>query len=136
MKVTLNQINGLQFRAVADSGHALMLDGANDGAGARPMEAILAGLGGCSVVDVLRILHKSRQAVKDCVIEVTAERVDAIPAVFRTIHLRYIITGSGLERKKVERAVALSLENYCSVARMLEKTAAISHQVELIQTPA
>lgn len=97
------------------------------GAAAGPMQLVLMGLGGCSGIDVVKILKKSRQDVKTFHIELDAERAqDEIPAVFTKIHARYILTGD-LDPEKVRRAVDLSLEKYCSVARMLQKTATITY---------
>ncbi len=101
--------------------------------GARPMEVVLAGLGGCSAIDVMSILKKSRQHASHCEIEITANRADTLPAVFTRIHLLYRISGQQLDQKKVQRAISLSMDKYCSVTRMLEKTAAMSFGVEIIQ---
>jgi len=135
MKVGLKQVDKVNFVAVTDSGHEISMDGASDigGAnrGARPMEVVLSGLGGCSAIDVMLILEKSRQAVDNCEIEITAERADSIPKVFTKIHIRYIVHGTDLDAKKVGRAVKLSLEKYCSVTRMLEKTAEITADFEI-----
>lgn len=100
--------------------------------GARPMETVLAGLGGCSAIDVITLLEKMRQTVNDCKIEIIATRSDSVPAVFTKIHLSYQVSGKGLENKKVARAVALSAEKYCSVGQMLNKTATITHDFNII----
>ncbi len=139
MKVKLKHFGVMSFEAVADSGHPVVMagapeiGGAGDGpqAGPRPMEMVLMGLGGCSGIDVMLILNKSRQRVRTCEIEIEAERADAVPAVFTRIHVRYIFSGENLDRKKVARAVALSMEKYCSVTRMLEKSAVITHDFEI-----
>ncbi len=101
--------------------------------GARPMEVVLAGLGGCSAIDVMLILNKSRQEVSNCEIVITAERADTLPKVFTKIHLFYRVSGKQLDSRKVERAISLSMEKYCSVTKMLEKTAAMSFASEIIQ---
>ncbi len=127
MKVQINLNDGVHFTATTESGHELAMDGSADigghDKGARPMEVVLSGLGGCSAIDVMTILKKSRQQVSKCEIEITAERADTIPRVFTKIHLFYRVGGKNLESKKVARAVSLSMEKYCSVTRMLEKTA-------------
>ena len=136
VKVKLSQINNLNFSATTQSGHQVIMDGSEaDGgsnAGARPMEVVLSGLGGCSAIDVILILKKSKQQVSHCEIDIQAERADAVPAVFTKIHLHYIVHGSDLSAKKVERAVNLSMENYCSVTRMLEPTVDITADFEII----
>ena len=137
MKVTLSQQSGINFIATTESGHSISLDGSPDhggnNAGARPMETVLAGLGGCTAIDVMLILEKSRQPVDHCDIEIEAERADAVPAVFSKIHLHYRFQGAELNEKKIARAVSLSTEKYCSVTRMLEKTAEITHSYELLE---
>ena len=137
MKVTLTRRNAaVHFEARTDSGASVAIDGApsvgGEGLGARPMELVLTSLGACSGIDVLSILAKQRQPVADMVITVDGEREpDATPSLFRTIHVHFALTGAA-ESDKVTRAVALSMEKYCSVARILERSATItfSHSVE------
>ena len=130
MQVKLARVNGVNFVATTDSGHKIEMDGSEaDGGsdlGARPMEVVLSGLGGCSAIDVMLILQKSRQSVSNCEIEISAERADTIPKVFTRIHIHYIVSGDNLDPKKVGHAVNLSMEKYCSVTRMLESTAEIT----------
>ncbi len=137
MIVTLKQLEGVNFIATTESGHEISIDGSDQvggqNRGARPMEIVLAGLGGCSSIDVMSILKKSRVDVADCKIEINAERADAVPSVFSKIHVHYIFSGNQLDQKKVSRAVSLSMEKYCSVTRMLEKTADITYDFEIIE---
>ncbi len=137
MKIQVSQNAGVNFIARTESGHNIAMDGAAEiggqDKGARPMEVVLAGLGGCSAIDVMTILKKSRQAVSHCEIVITAERAETIPKVFKKIHLLYRVSGDQLNSSKVDRAISLSMEKYCSVTRMLEQTATMSFAVELIQ---
>ena len=137
MKILVSQNSGVNFTAKTQSGHTIEMDGSDEtgGAnlGARPMEVVLAGLGGCSAIDVMLILGKSRQKVNHCEIEIEATRADAVPSVFTTIHLHYRVSGEQLDPKKVRRAISLSMEKYCSVTRMLEKTATMSFDFDLVQ---
>lgn len=136
MKVTLTRRNAaVHFEARTESGATLAIDGAPSvggaGLGARPMEVVLSALGGCSGIDVLTILAKQRQPVAGLVITVEGAREpDQTPSVFRSIHVHFELTG-GAEPEKVARAVELSMEKYCSVARILEHSATItfSHAV-------
>jgi putative redox protein len=116
------------------------MDGAPDAGGrnlgVRPMEMVLLGLGGCSAFDVVMILKRGRQMIEDCVVELQAERAETDPKVFTKINLHYVISGQALERNKVERAVQLSTEKYCSASAMLAKTAAITHTIEVIERTA
>lgn len=91
------------------------------------------GLGGCSGIDVVMMLEKGKQDIKDCQMEITSERADGVPAVYTKIHLHFKVTGSNLNEKKVARAVELSAEKYCSVSKMLEKTAQMVHSYEIIE---
>ena len=124
MEAKIEWQDGVHFIDTADSGHPVPLDGPPDGGGqnrgSRPMELVLMGLGGCASYDVVAILAKSRQQVTECVTHLTASRVDEIPQVFDRIHMEFVVTGRDLDPKKVERAVALSADKYCSASRMLE----------------
>jgi putative redox protein len=137
MKARVKWVDEVMFVGESGSGHAVVMDGAPDAGGrnlgVRPMEMLLLGLGGCSAFDVVLILKRGRQPVTDCVVELEAERADTDPKVFTQIRLRYVVTGRGLDRTKVERAVQLSAEKYCSASAMLEKTAALSHTVEIVE---
>jgi putative redox protein len=98
------------------------------------MEMLLIGMGGCSSIDVVTILKKSRQPITDCVAEITAERADEIPKVFTKIHVHFVVTGKGLNPVQVERAVSLSAEKYCSASIMLGKAAQMSHDFEIVES--
>ena len=125
----------MSFVAEADSGHALVMDGAAEiggrNLGPRPMELLLMGLGGCSSIDVVMILQKSRQDIRDCVVELDARRADRDPKVFTQIHLHFVVSGKGLDPKRVAHAIGLSIEKYCSASIMLGKTAVITHDYEV-----
>ncbi|MBU2785149.1 MAG: OsmC family protein [Acidithiobacillus ferriphilus] len=125
----------MSFVAEADSGHALVMDGSVEiggrNLGPRPMELLLMGLGGCSSIDVVMILQKSRQDIRDCVVEISARRADQDPKVFTEIHLHFVISGKALDPKRVAHAIGLSAEKYCSASIMLGKTAVITHDYEV-----
>lgn len=135
MKVRIKWIENVAFLGESDSGHAIVMDGAPEGGGrnlgARPMETVLIGTGGCTAYDVVHILRKSRAPVTDCVVEIDAERAPQDPKVFTTIHFHFVVTGRGLKPEQVERAVHLSAEKYCSATIMLGKMAAITHDFEV-----
>lgn len=137
MKARVKWVDEVMFVGESGSGHAVVMDGAPDAGGrnlgVRPMEMLLLGLGGCSAFDVILILKRGRQPVTDCVVEIEAERADMDPKVFTHIAMRYVVTGTGLDRAKVERAVQLSAEKYCSASAMLARTAAMSHTVEIVE---
>ena len=97
-----------------------------------PMELVLIGMGGCTAFDVVHILEKSREPIAGCVAELKAERADDDPHVFTRIHVHFVVSGRGLSPAKVERAIKVSAEKYCSVSVMLAKTAAITHDFEVV----
>lgn len=104
--------------------------------GVRPMEMLLLGMGGCASFDVLSMLKKSRQNVIDCHCELTAERADAVPAVFTKISMNFVVSGRNLKESHIKRAVELSAEKYCSASIMMEAAGvAISHSYELVEAP-
>lgn len=125
MKAEIRWRGDACFEANAGSGHSLVMDGPPEhggrNQGPRPMETLLMGLGGCSAFDVVHILQKARQPVQDCRCEMTAERADAVPAVFTHIHLHFVVVGDNLKENQVERAVSLSAEKYCSASIMLAR---------------
>lgn len=126
---------GMTFVAETGSGHALVMDGAPDGGGRnlgpRPMETVLAGTGACTAYDVVLILKKSRQDVRGCQVNLSAERAETEPKVFTRIHMHFVVRGRNLKPAAVERAVRLSHEKYCSASAMLVKTAemTVTHEI-------
>ena len=136
MQTTVKWVDGVMFLGESGSGHSVVMDGAPDqggrNIGARPMEMILLGLGGCASFDVMTMLQKGRQQVSDCRVDISAQRVDAVPAVFSSIHLEFVLSGSNLKESQVKRAVELSAEKYCSASIMLEAAGVeISHSYRI-----
>ncbi|MEM6964011.1 MAG: OsmC family protein [Bacteroidota bacterium] len=130
MKITLETSDTLQhYVAKNEAGHTVNLSGDDTAAG--PMQTVLMAIAGCSTIDIVMILEKMRQEVTDIKVEVDATRREEIPRVFTKIHLHYKIYGK-VKTKKAEQAVALSLEKYCSVSKMLEKAAEITSSFEVI----
>jgi len=133
MKIRLNRKNeAFHFEATGDSGIVVNIDGAtkiggND-LGARPMELLLMGLGGCSSIDIGLILKKQRQTIKDFKIEIDAQRSGDVPSLFTDIVVTFRLYGD-LDADKVRRAVNLSMDKYCSVHKIIEATASISSLV-------
>ena len=137
MKVRVKWVEDVCFMGETESSHAVIMDGSPEiggrNLGMRPMEMLLVSMGGCSSIDVVTILKKSRQAITNCVAEITAERADEIPKVFTKIHVHYVVTGKGLNPVQVERAVNPSAEKYCSASIMLGKAATITHDFEVVE---
>ena len=136
MHTTIHWRGDRHFTASADSGHTVMIDGPPESGGknlgSRPMELMLMGVGGCTSFDVVNILDKARQKVTDCVTEITAKRADDVPEVFETIDIHFVVEGKGLDPKKVERAIHLTAEKYCSASIMLQRAGVnIRHTFEI-----
>ncbi len=135
MKARLKWVDGVCFMGETGSGHAVVMDGAPEGGGRnlgpRPMELLLLGTAGCTSYDVISILKKSRQDVRDCWVEMEAERADTDPKVFTKIHFHFVVVGRGLKEDVVARAISLSADKYCSASIMLGKTADITHDFEI-----
>jgi len=98
--------------------------------GTRPMDLLLMALGGCSSIDIGLILKKQKQELEDFKVQITADREDAVPSLFKKINLHFILWGD-LKEKKVIKSIELSLEKYCSVAKILEPTADITYTFEI-----
>ena len=119
--------HGLVMSAIGEDGRSL---------GPSPMELVLMGMGGCTSYDVVDILEKGREAIEGCVAQLAAERAAEIPKVFTRLHVHFVVTGRGLNPDKVARAVELSAEKYCSATLMLQKTAEITHDFEIVEAGA
>lgn len=137
MEIQVKRINDATLmQATNEDGACLIMDGSPDvggvNGGLRPMQLLLAGVGGCSSIDVIDILKKQKQPLEDIQVKVNGDRdPKEVPSLFKKIHLHFILKGN-LEKEKVERAINLSMEKYCSVAKTLEKTATITHSYEII----
>lgn len=140
MEARIKLLENVCFVGETGSGHAIVMDGAAEAGGRnlgpRPMELLLIGAGGCTSFDVVTILRNSKQDVADCEVQVKAERAETDPKVFRKIHLHFVVTGRHLIASRVEHAIRLSAEKYCSATIMLAKTAEVTHSHEVIDLAA
>ncbi|NJL76708.1 MAG: OsmC family protein [Saprospiraceae bacterium] len=141
MEIQLKRLNNAyHLRASNENGNTVEMDGSPAVGGSnsamRPMQTLLSALGGCSAIDVISILNKQRQQLDDLEIDIKAVREeDKEPALFTTIHVHYRLFGN-LKEDKVQQAVSLSMEKYCSVAKILEKTAEITYDYEIVRPNA
>ncbi|HHL2500113.1 TPA: OsmC family protein [Yersinia enterocolitica] len=131
MQARVKWVEGLTFLGESASGHQVLMDGNAGDKAPSPMEMLLMSAGGCSAIDVVSILQKGRNDVRDCEVTLTSQRREEAPRLFTQINLHFIVSGKGLTDKIVERAVELSAEKYCSVSLMLGKAATISHSFEI-----
>jgi putative redox protein len=138
IKIEINRLNdAFHMEAGNEAGNTIHIDASPDiggtNQGMRPMQLLLAALGGCSSIDLINILKKQRQELKDIKITITGEREKEVtPSLYTEAHIHFKLYGD-LDTEKVEKAVALSVEKYCSVAKTLEKTAKITHSFEIIK---
>ncbi len=136
MKAEINWTHNVRFDAVSETGHHIVMDGSpalgGNNKGARPMELLLIGMGGCTGFDVVSILKKARVELQELKIELEAERAEDVPAVFTKIHVHFVLKGTGLRESLVQRAIELSAEKYCSASIMLGQTARITHSFEIV----
>lgn len=136
MKIEINRLNdGFQLEGVNEEGNTVRLDASPDiggtGTGMRPMQLLLTALGACGTIDIISILKKQRQPLEDIKITVTGERPDTTPAPFIGAHIHFKLFGK-LDPDKVQKAVSLSVEKYCSVAETIKKTTKITYSFEII----
>lgn len=138
MQIHLHRVNDdFNFHAVNQDGNSISIDASSNiggsNKGMRPMQLLLAALGGCSGIDVASILRKQKQIVVFFEIKINGEREEIVSqdySLFKTIHVHFILKGN-LNKLKVEKAVKLSMEKYCSVAKILEPTAKITYTITL-----
>ncbi|HQV77232.1 MAG TPA: OsmC family protein [Chitinophagales bacterium] len=135
MKVEIELVNNkVHLEAKNEQGFITHMDGSpeigGEELGARPMQLVLMALGGCSSMDVLAMLRKMREDVKGYKVTVDAERATEHPMVFTKAHIHYVFEGN-LKKENVQRAIDLSMEKYCSVTHILNKTAEITHSFEI-----
>jgi putative redox protein len=137
MKVRLVRTEGAQFRAENEAGRVTWIAGSDEigssTQGIRPMENVLASLAGCSAIDVIVILQRMRHTVTTLEVSLDGTRADAVPAVFTKIHVHFDV-GGDFDEKKLERAVQLSMEKYCSVSKMLAPTVEITSSFAMAPT--
>lgn len=138
MKARIKWVEDRTFVGESGSGHKVVLGTAfgpeGRTPGPSPMEFVLIGMGGCATFDVVHILEKGREAIEDVAVELEAERAQEDPKVFTRVHMHFAVKGRGLSPKKVERAINLSIEKYCSASAMISKTATITHDFEVLDT--
>ena len=133
MKINVNWLGeGFQFEGLNDKGGKVRMDGSDFDNGLSPMQLLLAGIGGCSAIAVVSILEKQKQPFKSISVEVDGDKQSAgTYSEFKTIHMHFTFTGD-LDPNKVQKALDLSIQKYCSVSKALEKTSEISYDFEII----
>lgn len=139
MRVRLDQIGAAAFEATAGSGGKLVVDGAPDiggeGRGMRPMELLLASVASCSAMDVLHILRKQKEPIDDLAIDIEGARPDGVPSPFVRMTMVFVARGKGLDDHKLQRAVSLAVEKYCSARATLDGGVEIAWEARIEASP-
>ena len=134
MHVRLEQVGTVAFEAAAGSGGKLVVDGAPDiggeGRGMRPMELLLSAVASCSLMDIMHILRKQKEPVEHLKVDIEGARKDAVPSPFTRIKLVFVARGK-VDDHKLQRAVQLSVEKYCSVSATLSRDVEITWEARL-----
>lgn len=136
MKIHLKRLDrDFNLQATNEDGNDLLMDASEDiggnKKGMRPMQVLLSALGGCSAIDVILILRKQKQTVTSFEMELEGEREKINDySLFKNITLHFKIKGE-VDYEKAERAIQLSFEKYCSVAKTLEPTASIHYKLSV-----
>lgn len=135
VEVEVNLIEKVQFIAKNSNGYSAILDGPSsiggNGQGIRPMELILMGLAGCTSFDIINILQKQKIKLGLFKVAVQGLRSDATPSVYTDIKLIFEVD-SQIPKNKLEKAIQLSMEKYCSVSAMLSPTVKITSEIKVI----
>jgi putative redox protein len=131
-------VDGFRFDAWDSEERELPLDasveGGGEGKGFRPAELPLVGLAGCTGMDTLEILQKMREPVTGLEVVVRSKKREGVPSGYDGIHIEYTLTGNGLSREKIERAVNLSEKKYCTVGQVLSKATKITHTIVIVES--
>jgi putative redox protein len=125
MQAKVTWAGGMRFVGSGDTGHGILMESKladTPQVASSPMEVVLMALGGCSSVDIVDIMQKMRQDLTSLEVVIKAERVKDFPRVFTKADLEFVVGGEGLTEANLQRAVALSMEKYCSVAAILRKS--------------
>ena len=139
VKIGLERLNdGFHMQDRNEQGNTVQMDASPDiggtNQGMRPMQMLLASMAGCSTIDVINILKKQRQDLKDIKVTITGEREkDATPSLYTEVHVHFRLFGN-LDADKAQKAVSLSIDKYCSVSKTIEKTAKITYSVEVVKS--
>lgn len=132
MKAKINWIKDYHLEGETDSGQKVIMDSGKDAIAASPAQLLLQALAGCTMMDIILILNKSRKIIEKFWVEAEAEEANDYPKVFTKIHLTYNIKGKDLQAKEVERARDLSEKKYCRVHAMLEGKVKLTSSYNLI----
>ena len=133
MRAEVKWVEELKFVAESGTGHSVVLDTPDSDKGPSPMEMLPTVMKGCTGIDVISILKKARQTVRDCLVQIEAEREDDYPRIFRKIYLHFILSGTNLSEHQLQRAIQLSQETYCAASIIMGYSGAeVTHSYEIM----
>ena len=123
---------GLRFIGTGASGHSTVIDGDKKSA-LSPMELLLLGTGGCACIDLVMILEKGRQKVIDAWVDIGGQRREKMPNYYTDIEMHFVVKGIGIKENRVENAIRLAMEKYCSASAQMAALATIKTSYEIIE---
>jgi len=124
-------LDGYKLEGKTDNGKIVLMDSGENASAASPAQLLLQALAGCTMMDCVLIIGKSRKKIEKFWVDVTAEEADVHPKVYTKMHLTYNFTGSELDAAVIERAIKISEEKYCRIHAMLSKSAVITSSFNL-----
>ena len=128
----VKMVEDMRLIGYADSGHAIVVDASGEKKASSPMELVLIALASCSSMDVIAILKKKRQDLRDLEVTVSGQRAETDPKVYTHLNIHYKVTGRDLSSEAVRKTIELSQDKYCSVLAMVAKTATVEYDSEII----
>jgi putative redox protein len=138
MKIHLKRVNDtVLFEATNARGHSVLMEGSatigGEDVAPSPTELLIMSQAGCTAIDIVELLKKMRQPLTHIEIDSEAERAqDMVPKLFTHIHLHYKIYGD-VDPAKAEKAISMSIDKYCTVSKMIDHIAKITHSFEIIR---
>lgn len=126
-------VQDTQFIGTDSTGHSVVISSPTDGIGMKPSDLILVSLGSCTAYDIVTILSKQRIELNVLQVTVSGEQDSDPPWAYNHIHVHYRVGGAGLTAAKLEKAIHLSEEKYCSVSATLSKAVEITFDYELVE---
>jgi putative redox protein len=120
------------FLGIDSANHSIVMSGVADGTGVKPSEMLLVALATCTAISVVEILRKKKTPLSNLEIKVFGEQDTDPPWTFRTIHMKFLVSGSSLTEKNLHQAIEISEARYCSVAATLRGVAKITWEFEIL----
>jgi len=124
-------IDGYKLKGTTDTGKSVLMDSGENASAASPAQLLIQALAGCTMMDCVLIIGKTRKKIEKFWVELAAEESEGHPKIFSKIHITYNFSGSELDDEIIKRAISLSEEKYCRVHAMLSKSSEITSSYNL-----